>query len=148
MQRRVSEWRVDGVGGTREIAAQLAARLRPGATVALFGELGAGKTAFARALCRALGVGEVVHSPTFTLVHEHRGRMPVFHVDLYRVEQDADLASMGLDDARIAGGVVIVEWADRAEAWLPANAVRVELRHGATPSERRIRIEEPEETPE
>lgn len=99
---------------TRAIAARLAADLRAGDVLLLSGDLGAGKTAFVRGLAEGLGIdpGEVT-SPTFTLVHEYRGgRLPLIHVDLYRLEI-ADLADIGLDDDLAAAGVLAVEWPER-----------------------------------
>ena len=83
---------------TREVAAGLAGSLLPGDVLALCGELGSGKTCFVQGLARALGVRGRVSSPTFTLMHEYQGRLPVFHVDLYRLFTGADLAELGLDD--------------------------------------------------
>ena len=109
---------------TRAIAARVAATLGPGAVLLLSGDLGAGKTAFVRGLAEGLGLdaGEVT-SPTFTLVHEYRGgRLPLIHVDLYRLES-ADLDEIGLDDDLAAEGVVAVEWPERLTRAIPgANA--------------------------
>jgi tRNA threonylcarbamoyladenosine biosynthesis protein TsaE len=99
---------------TRAIAAGLAATLRPGAVVLLSGDLGAGKTAFVRGLAEGLGLdpGDVT-SPTFTLVHEYRGgRLPLIHVDLYRLDR-AELDEIGLDQDLAAAGVTAVEWSER-----------------------------------
>ncbi len=99
---------------TRAIAARLAATLQPGAVLLLSGDLGAGKTAFVRGLAEGLGInpGEVT-SPTFTLVHEYRGgRLPLIHVDLYRLDS-ADLDEIGLDTNLALQGIVAVEWSDR-----------------------------------
>ncbi len=112
---------------THRIAAALAALLQPGAVVLLSGDLGAGKTAFVRGLAEGLGVdpGEVT-SPTFTLVHEYRGgRLPLIHVDLYRLES-ADLDEIGLDTDLAATGVVAVEWSERLSR-VPAGAIRVSI---------------------
>ncbi len=128
---------------TEAIAAELAAELAPGDVVALVGDLGAGKTVFARGLARALGVQEPVHSPTFTLIHEYQGRWPVFHVDLYRLAGVAEAESLGLEEYFEAPGVTIIEWADRAASLLPARAIRCEIRAGAGPTERVIRISRP-----
>lgn len=99
---------------TRAIAARLAAALEPGAVLLLSGDLGAGKTAFVRGLAEGLGIDPAeVTSPTFTLVHEHRGgRLPLIHVDLYRLDS-ADLDEIGLDSEFAATGVTAVEWAER-----------------------------------
>ena len=99
---------------TRQIAAAFAQTLAPGAVVLLEGDLGAGKTAFARGLAEGLGIdaGEVT-SPTFTLVHEYRGgRLPLIHVDLYRLDR-ADLDEIGFDQDLAAQGITAIEWPER-----------------------------------
>jgi tRNA threonylcarbamoyladenosine biosynthesis protein TsaE len=99
---------------TRALARELAADLAAGDTILLIGDLGAGKTAFVRGLAEGLGIdpGEVT-SPTFTLVHEYRGgRLPLIHVDLYRLDA-ADLDEIGLDADLAAQGVLAIEWAER-----------------------------------
>jgi tRNA threonylcarbamoyladenosine biosynthesis protein TsaE len=99
---------------TRAIAAGFAATLNRGAVLLLSGDLGAGKTAFTRGLAEGLGIdaGEVT-SPTFTLVHEYRGgRLPLIHVDLYRLER-ADLDEIGLDSDLAASGIIAIEWPER-----------------------------------
>ncbi|MGE5180824.1 MAG: tRNA (adenosine(37)-N6)-threonylcarbamoyltransferase complex ATPase subunit type 1 TsaE [Acidobacteriota bacterium] len=114
---------------TAAAGARLAAHLRGGDAIALVGELGAGKTTFVAGLARALGAAGA-HSPTFALVHEYTGgRLVVWHVDLYRIEREAELVELGLDE--LIGdprGVVVVEWADRF-AVLPADHLRLELVH-------------------
>jgi tRNA threonylcarbamoyladenosine biosynthesis protein TsaE len=120
---------------TEALGAALAGRLGPGARVFLYGELGAGKTAFVRGLATGLGVDpDDVSSPTFTLVQEYRGRLPLYHVDLYRLTS-AEVDDLGLD-ALAADGVLAIEWAER----MPrddAGAVRVSLEH-AGEDQRRI----------
>ena len=114
---------------TEAVGARLASLVTGGDAIALVGELGAGKTTLVAGLVAALGGGEA-HSPTFSLVHEYRGgRLIVWHVDLYRIEREAELPELGLDD--VIGerrGIVIVEWADRFTV-LPADHLRLELRH-------------------
>lgn len=112
---------------TRAIAARLAATLEPGAVLLLSGDLGAGKTAFVRGLAEGLGLdAREVTSPTFTLVHEHRGgRLPLVHVDLYRLDS-ADLDEIGLDQDLAAEGVVAVEWPERLSRTV-AGAIRIHI---------------------
>jgi tRNA threonylcarbamoyladenosine biosynthesis protein TsaE len=99
---------------TRAVAARLAADLEAGAVLLLSGDLGAGKTAFVKGLAQGLGLDpDEVTSPTFTLVHEYRGgRLPLIHVDLYRLER-AEFDEIGLDPELAERGVVAVEWAER-----------------------------------
>ena len=125
---------------TRAIAAALAPSLMPGAVILLAGDLGAGKTAFVRGLAEGLGLNpDDVTSPTFTLVHEHRGgRLPLIHVDLYRLER-ADLDDIGLDQDLAAHGVIAVEWAERlTRGTVDAIAIRIADEGG---DERSITIE-------
>ena len=102
---------------------ELAAQLEAGDTLALVGDLGAGKTHFSKGIVAGLGSGDPVTSPTFTLVHEYRGgRLPVFHFDFYRLESADELLNIGWDDYLDARGIVIVEWADKFPELLPDDA--------------------------
>ncbi len=112
--------------------------------MALTGDLGAGKTVFARGVARAFRAREPVHSPTFTLINEYHGDRIVFHADLYRVADAREAEELGLEECFEGGGVTLIEWPERAEALLPPRAWRVELRLGATPNERAIRIRAPD----
>ena len=107
---------------TQELGAGLAAHLLPSDVVCLFGELGTGKTTFIQGLARGLGASGNVVSPSFTLVHEHRGRVPLYHLDLYRLGS-ADLDDIGLDEILESDAVVAVEWAER----LPPGICRLGL---------------------
>ncbi len=113
---------------TIAIAARLAAALEPGAVLLLSGDLGAGKTAFVRGVAAGLGLeSDAVTSPTFTLVHEYRGgRLPLIHVDLYRLDS-ADLDEIGLDGELAGRGVVAIEWPERLSRAVPG-ALKVEIR--------------------
>ena len=118
---------------------RLAERLGPGDVVALTGELGAGKTCFVQGLVRGLGVTAGATSPTFVLVNEYRGRVPVHHVDVYRTQSLTELLDIGLAEMLDGDGVTLIEWADRCEALLPARTVRVHI-DGVGDEPRRIRI--------
>ncbi|HEY3333820.1 MAG TPA: tRNA (adenosine(37)-N6)-threonylcarbamoyltransferase complex ATPase subunit type 1 TsaE [Candidatus Limnocylindrales bacterium] len=104
---------------TRALAARLASAARPGDLLCLVGDLGAGKTQFAKGFAAGLGVADVVTSPTFVLMAEYEGRLPLFHLDLYRLDDAADALAGGLLDDRQAAGVALVEWAERLGPALP-----------------------------
>jgi tRNA threonylcarbamoyladenosine biosynthesis protein TsaE len=115
---------------TAAAGAELAQTLGPGAVVLLWGDLGAGKTAFVRGIAAGLGIDPAeVSSPTFTLVQEYRGgRLPLYHVDLYRLKT-AEVDDLGLDDLTLEQGVTAIEWPDRLPRGFP-DAVAVRLEHG------------------
>lgn len=112
---------------TVALGRRIASGLRAGDAVLLTGELGAGKTALARAILRSLGVAEHVPSPTFTLVQAYdTSALVVRHFDLYRIEAENELDELGLDDA-LGEGAALIEWPERAAGRLPPDALRVEL---------------------
>ena len=117
---------------TLEAGRGLAERLVPGSVVALSGDLGAGKTHFAKGVVEALGADPSgVTSPTFTLVHEYRGgRLPVFHFDFYRLDAASELLQIGWDDFLNEDGVLLVEWADRFPEVFPEGSIRVRFTIG------------------
>ena len=129
--------------GTRRRTIQLARRIAPalvaGDLLILKGDLGAGKTFFARALCRALGVpsNTRVTSPTFTLVHEYEARLPIHHADAYRLADGSELAALGLREARAAGAVLLVEWGEPHLAALGGDALILGF---SAPPERAVEI--------
>lgn len=127
---------------TFEAGRTLAATLGAGDIVLLTGDLGMGKTVFARGLAVGLGVDpETVRSPTFTLVNPYHGRIPVYHVDLYRIEKDSDLDELGLEEILGGDGVAIVEWAERLGPWMPEVCVAVRIEDLGN-SRRRLSIED------
>lgn len=127
---------------TLALAGRLAVLLRPGDVVGLRGDLGAGKTTFAAAVAHALGVPEevAVTSPSFTLINEHQGRLPVYHMDLYRLGDPAELYELGLWEYYDGDGVCLVEWCDRFDDLWPEHALVLTLHLGQGEA-RRIEIE-------
>jgi tRNA threonylcarbamoyladenosine biosynthesis protein TsaE len=129
------ELRSDGPEQTQRLGALLGAALRPGDVILLHGGLGAGKTALTQGIARGLGVTETVNSPTFTILKEYSGRLPLYHFDLYRIEHPDELLSLGFEQYFDAGdGICVVEWAERGEvdpseggALWPDDWLRIEL---------------------
>jgi tRNA threonylcarbamoyladenosine biosynthesis protein TsaE len=115
--------------------------LRPGDVVSLAGDLGTGKTVFARGVARALGVAGPVVSPTFTIVREYEGRVPVVHVDVYRLDTFQELHDLGFEEVLRDDAVTIVEWGDVVDGMLPDDRLDVRLAAGAGDDERVIEIE-------
>uniref|UniRef100_A0A7C4QQF4 tRNA threonylcarbamoyladenosine biosynthesis protein TsaE n=1 Tax=Schlesneria paludicola TaxID=360056 RepID=A0A7C4QQF4_9PLAN len=133
-------WLVHSEAETARLAARLATVLRPGDVVALLGELGAGKTRFVQYLAEACGVPRTaVTSPTFTLVHEYAGRILLRHCDVYRLRHPREFADVGVDELFAEDGVALVEWADRVEADLPRDHLRLEI-VPVGPTERNITL--------
>jgi tRNA threonylcarbamoyladenosine biosynthesis protein TsaE len=112
---------------TVELGRTLASRLKAGDVVAFYGELGAGKTTMIKGVADGLGVTGVVKSPSFVIAIEYAGRVPVYHIDLYRLDKKSDFDSIGLDSYLDGDGVCLIEWAERAEQVLPDTAIRVRL---------------------
>jgi tRNA threonylcarbamoyladenosine biosynthesis protein TsaE len=126
-------------GETEELGGRLAGVLEPGDIVAVSGELGAGKTAFIRGACRALGVTGIVSSPTYTIGHRYEGRVPVAHLDLYRLEGIGD-ERWGDLEPYFDGTIAFVEWPEHAGGWFRETKAGVTLVH-VDPTHRRITIE-------
>lgn len=126
----------EAVGET--LAAALAAR--PRAFVALYGEMGVGKTAFVRGFCRFFGIDRV-KSPTYTVVNEYRGKKAVIHMDLYRLKDENDLISVGYDDYLARGGFLLCEWSERIPEAIPVDAIRVTIARTDGETGRRITVE-------
>ena len=125
---------------TRAFAADLAEVARPGDIVCLWGELGAGKTVFAKGFGAGLGVRDTISSPSFVLMGEYAGRLPLFHIDLYRLSTPQEVVDAGLLDDRQSGGVVLIEWPDRLGDALPLDRLDVHIDGGAD-EPRTIRLE-------
>lgn len=107
--------------------------------IAISGEMGAGKTTLAQAICRGAGVRDFVTSPTFALVQRYEGaRAPVYHIDLYRLQSPRDLTNLAWDDVLRDDALVLIEWPERAEGHVPDDALHIEIEHHPTDPARRL----------
>jgi tRNA threonylcarbamoyladenosine biosynthesis protein TsaE len=120
------------VAQTQRFAARLGELVCAGDLFCLEGDLGSGKTCFVQGLARGLGIAETVHSPTFILANEHRGgRLPLFHLDVYRVCAPGEAIGIGLDDYLAGEGVCVIEWAEKIRSVLPPERLWISFRHVA-----------------
>ncbi len=117
----------DDPAETRDLAARLAAVARAGDVISLVGDLGAGKTVFAKGFGRGLGVAGTINSPSFVLMAEYEGRLPLFHLDLYRLADAREAVAGGLLDERQGEGVTLIEWVERLEEVLPGGRLEVTI---------------------
>jgi tRNA threonylcarbamoyladenosine biosynthesis protein TsaE len=141
-ETQVTEIDVADLDGTMALGRRLAQVLFPGSVIALIGPLGAGKTHFVRAVAEGLGMvnSRLVNSPTFVLIQEYQARLSVYHFDAYRLSSPAEFGDLGVHEYFAGNGVCLVEWADRVEAFLPAEFLRITI----TPlgeTTRRFRLE-------
>ena len=113
---------------TESLAEKIGRKLLPGTVIAFRGDLGAGKTAFVRGLARGLNITDPVTSPTYTVVNEYEGRLPLFHFDMYRLSSSDDLFDIGWEDYLARDGVICIEWSERVEDILE-NPVVITLSH-------------------
>lgn len=121
---------------TEALGEKTALKLKGGEVLALFGGMGMGKTAFTRGLAHGLGISSGVSSPTFALVHEYKGKLMVYHFDMYRVKNWDDLYSTGFFDYLESGAVLVIEWSENIENALPENAIQIRIRRGKTENQR------------
>ena len=113
---------------TEDFAAALAGKVSPGTVICLDGDLGTGKTVFARGFARGLGITEPIVSPTFTILHGYEGgRLPLWHFDVYRIEDPEEMYEIGFEDCFYGDGVSLVEWASRVKEIIPGDAVHVRI---------------------
>jgi tRNA threonylcarbamoyladenosine biosynthesis protein TsaE len=116
---------------TGRLGAAFASLVRPGDIISLNGDLGAGKTRFVQGLAAGLGVSEHVTSPTFAIIKEYiTGRLPLYHFDAYRLENERDLESLGYEDYFFGRGVTAIEWGDRVSGLVPENALKIGIQLG------------------
>jgi tRNA threonylcarbamoyladenosine biosynthesis protein TsaE len=131
--------RTTSAAGTISLGERLGRVAEPGDLVCLWGDLGAGKTQVAKGVARGLDIEDTVNSPTFILMNEYAGRLPLFHVDLYRLADAADALAGGVVDDRQIDGVTVVEWPDRMGDVLPAGRLDVRI-EGSGDEERQIDV--------
>ena len=125
---------------TWALAAELADGLGPGTVIALHGDLGAGKTCFIQGYAAALGIDEPITSPTYTLIGEYEGRLPLHHIDLYRLSGPEEALGLGLEEYFDANGITAIEWAERAEGLLPPNLLHIQIEADTETGTRTFRI--------
>jgi tRNA threonylcarbamoyladenosine biosynthesis protein TsaE len=125
---------------TRKVGATLAELLVPGDVISLTGDLGAGKTCLVQGAARALGVDEPVGSPTFVLVREYRGDLPIHHLDVYRLDRMQEVLDLGFEDLLDPRGVMFIEWGDVIEALLPDSFLEVSITAGAEDDARALHV--------
>ena len=115
---------------TQTLGEQLGKTLKPGDVIALIGELGTGKTCLTQGIARGIGIApdEVVSSPSYILINEYNGTIPIYHIDLYRLESTAEIADLGLTEYIDGDGICIIEWAERIAHALPENCMRIDIR--------------------
>jgi tRNA threonylcarbamoyladenosine biosynthesis protein TsaE len=134
----MSTWLSNSPAETWEIAAEFFRTLEKPAVIALHGNLGAGKTCFTQGLALAAGVREPVCSPTYTLISEYQGDLPFHHIDLYRLCGPEEALDLGLDEILEAGGLTVIEWAERAAELLPPATLHIRIDRGDREEQRRI----------
>lgn len=112
---------------TFRLGETLGSMLRPGDTIALNGDLGAGKTCLAGGVGRALGIAGRVKSPSFALINEYEGEIPLYHMDVYRLESPAEVEDLGYEEYFYGAGVTLVEWAERIKSYLPEQRLNISI---------------------
>jgi tRNA threonylcarbamoyladenosine biosynthesis protein TsaE len=112
---------------TINLGERIGSALEGGSVIALSGNLAAGKTTLAKGIARGAGVEEELTSPTFTLISEYSGRMPLYHIDMYRLNGPTEFQNIGAEEMLYGSGICIIEWSDKIESLLPGNSVRISL---------------------
>lgn len=132
--------RLKGLDQVEEFGIRLGKLLKAGDILGLVGDLGAGKTTMTKSIGLGLEVDEYITSPTFALINEYRGRIPVYHFDVYRLENVEELYDIGFDEYFYGQGVSIIEWADKIESILPKNRIMIDIGQGDYQDERYLSI--------
>ncbi len=124
-----SAFRTHSPEETQEIGVRIGCQLNPGDVVALIGDLGMGKTCLTQGIARGAGIDEeqTVNSPSYILINEYAGKIPIYHIDLYRLQQLEDIVALGLEEYLEGDGICVIEWADRMGELLPASYIQVKI---------------------
>lgn len=125
---------------TNEFGVKLGQLLKTGDILCLNGDLGAGKTTLTKSIGIGLGVQEYITSPTFALINQYNGRIPVYHFDVYRLENVNEIYDLGFDDYFYGKGVCIIEWADKIETMIPKDRIVIDIKNGNNIDERILKI--------
>jgi len=134
MKKRIH---ISDEGGTREFGLTLAGKLKAGDIVALVGDLGTGKTALTKYIGEGLSVKEEITSPTFTIINEYKsGRLPLFHFDAYRLDDEDEMLELGYEEYFFGSGVTVVEWADKVAGLIPGDSTVITISYGEKEFER------------
>ncbi|RKU26919.1 tRNA (adenosine(37)-N6)-threonylcarbamoyltransferase complex ATPase subunit type 1 TsaE [Candidatus Poribacteria bacterium] len=121
------EYRTESPEETQNLGEEFGKTLKSGDVVALIGDLGTGKTCLTQGIARGIGIAadEVVSSPSYILINEYKGKIPIYHIDLYRLENIAEIADLGIGEYVESDGICIIEWAERMEEGLPETSIRI-----------------------
>ena len=124
-----SAFRTHSPEETQAIGVRIGCQLNPGDVVALIGDLGVGKTCLTQGIARGAGVDEnqTVNSPSYILINEYEGKIPIYHIDLYRLQRIEDIVALGLEEYLEGDGICVIEWADRLGELLPENYIQVSI---------------------
>lgn len=125
---------------TEKLGEKLAKSLKENDIIAFYGNMGMGKTAFIRGICKGLECLDDVSSPTFAIVHEYKGMYPIYHFDMYRIQNYDDLYSTGFFEY-LNNGILLIEWSENIESIIPNNAIKITLQRGKNDQDRIINIE-------
>lgn len=125
---------------TKEFAEKLAYKLKPGNVLCMYGDLGAGKTAFVQGLAKGMGISDYVSSPTFTIVNEYDGETPLYHFDVYRISDSLEMFDIGFDEYINGDGICVIEWAELIEDILPEDRINITITKGTLEDEREISV--------
>ena len=131
---------IKGLKETKEFGERLGSILEGGDLLSLTGDLGAGKTTLTKSIGIGLGVEDYITSPTFALINEYKGRVYVYHFDVYRLEHEDDLLDLGYEDYFYSNGVTIIEWGDKIEDILPEDRINIKIEKGKELDERIITL--------